>query len=333
MAKRPTPELRIIESGALQAVSGGLSAPKVSQIPVIENRWLRVQEFLRSRELAQTTLKAYEGELRRFMDWTPKAWHQVNRRDVERYKQELQSKLSKRGKPRSPETIRRTLATLQSFFNWMTVHDYIVKDPTLLIELPKSLPAVSKEFQIEEVRELRIEARGNAKLQARDLAMLSVLEHGLRASEAVGLNIEDYDGERLHIRVAKADSIGTVPLTDKARGALDTYLSWLMRNGFEITPESPLFISLSPRNKGKRLGYHGLYKEFKKLAELCGIENAHPHRHRHTFATSLVLGGMDSAKARRLTRHKTEGSFARYSQKALDAEAERDFLERFGTKT
>ena len=334
MAKRPTPELKIIEPGTLKAVSGELKqAPKISQVPVIESRWLRVQEFLRSRELAKTTLKAYEGELRRFQDWTPKAWHQITRRDIERYKQELQSKPSKRGKPRSPETIRRTLATLQSFFNWMTVHDYIVKDPTLLIELPKSLPAVSKEFQIEEVRELRIEARGNAKLQARDLAMLSVLEHGLRASEAVGLNVEDYDGERLHIRVAKADSVGTVPLTDKARGALDAYLSWLMRNGFEVMPESPLFISLSPRNKGKRLGYHGLYKEFKKLAELCGIKNAHPHRHRHTFATSLVLGGMDSAKARRLTRHKTEGSFARYSQKALDAEAEREFLERFAAET
>ena len=334
MAKQPDPPLKIIEYGApgvveKQAVRSPIS---VSPAPVIDSRWLRVQEFLRSRELASTTRKAYEGELHRFCTWTTKAWHQLTRRDLERYKQELQTQPSSRDKLRSPETIRRTLATLQSFFQWLTVHDYIVKDPTLLIERPKSIPVVSKEFQMEEVRELRLEARGNTKLQARDLAMLSVLEHGLRASEVVGLNIEDYDGERLHIKVAKADSVGTVPLTDKARAAIDAYLSWLMRNGFEVTPTAPLFISLSPRNQGQRLGYHGLYKEFKKLAELCGIENAHPHRHRHTFATSLVLGGMETAKARRLTRHKTEASFARYSQKALDAEAERKFLERFGDK-
>jgi hypothetical protein len=42
---------------------------------------------------------------------------------------------------------------------------------------------------------------------------------------------------------------------------------------------------------------------------------------------------METAKARRLTRHKTETSFARYSQKALDAEAEREFLERFGSES
>lgn len=332
MPKRPDPQLKIIEHSQLKAVEvqRQKTAQPVSAVSVIDSRWLRVQEFLRAKALAPTTLKAYEGELRRFSEWTPKAWHQVTRRDIERYKQQLQSSHSKRGKPRSPETIRRALATLQSFFRWLAICDYIGKDPTLLVELPKGLPAVSKEFKIEEVRELRIEARGNPELQARDLAMLSVLEHGLRASEAVGLSIGNYDGERLHILAAKADSVGTVPLTQKARFSIDAYLSWLMRNGFEVTPESPLFISLSPRNKGKRLGYHGLYKEFKKLAELCGIEDAHPHRHRHTFATELVYSGMDSAKARRLTRHKTEASFARYSQKALDAEAEREFLERFG---
>lgn len=331
MPKQPDPQLKIVEyDGPQSTTNQAVSTPTPSLTPIIESRWLRVQEFLRARELAPTTLKAYEGELRRFCDWTPKAWHQVTRRDLERYKQFLQEGKSKRGKPRSPETIRRTLTTLQSFFRWLAICDYVVKDPTLLLELPKALPAVSKEFKTEEVHELRIEARGNAKLQARDLAMLSALEHGLRASEVVGLNVEDYDGERLHIKAAKDDSIGTVPLTQKARAAIDSYLSWRLRSGFEVTPASPLFISLSPRNKGERLGYHGLYKEFKKLAELCGIENAHPHRHRHTFATELVYSGMDSAKARRLTRHRTEGSFARYSQKALDAEAEREFLQRFG---
>lgn len=333
MAKQPTPELKIIELRALSERSPQKQHSLVlTPTPVIESRWLQVQEFLRARELAPTTLKAYEGELRRFCAWTPKAWHQITRRDLERYKQELQSRQSQRGKSRSPETIRRTLAALQSFFRWLTLHDYIAKDPTLLVERPKGVPPVSKELRPEEIHELRLEARGNLKLQARDLAMLSALEHGLRASEVVGLNVEDYDGERLHVRVAKADSVGTVPLTQKARAAMDAYLSWRIRSGFGVTSTSPLFISLSPRNQGERLGYHGLYKEFRKLAELCSIENAHPHRLRHTFATGLVLGGMEAAKARRLTRHKTEASFARYSQKALDTEAERDFLERFGEK-
>lgn len=323
---RPTPDLTIIEFNGPQAVAPSPPPPRAE---VTDSRWLRVLEFLRSRELAATTLRAYEGELRRLADWTDKAWHHITPRDIERYKGHLKNSPSRRGKPRSPETVRRSLAAIQSFFRWLTIKDYISKDPTLLLELPKGKPIESKELDPEDVKELQIEASGNLKLQARDMALLAVLEHGLRASEAVNLNIEDYDGRRLHIRVAKADSVGTVPLTEKARQTLDSYLSWRVRNGFPVSPDAPLFISLSPRNRGDRLGYAGLYKEFKKLAELAGVDNAHPHRLRHTFATNLVLSGMDSAKARRLTRHRTEASFARYSQKALDAEAEREFLERF----
>ena len=78
MPKRPDPSLKIIEYQGLEVVPAGERAPRVpSLIPVIDSRWLRVQEFLRSRELAATTLKAYEGELKRFSNWTPKAWHQV----------------------------------------------------------------------------------------------------------------------------------------------------------------------------------------------------------------------------------------------------------------
>jgi len=126
MPKRPDPQLKIIEQDHLAVVEERRrSAPTqpIAAVPVIESRWLRVQEFLRAKALAPTTLKAYGGELRRFCDWTDKAWHQVTRRDIERYKQNLQSRHSKRGKPRSPEPIRRALATLQSFFRWLVICD------------------------------------------------------------------------------------------------------------------------------------------------------------------------------------------------------------------
>ena len=40
-----------------------------------------------------------------------------------------------------------------------------------------------------------VEDRGESR--SRDTALLAVLSHGLRASEAVGLNVGDYDGVRL----------------------------------------------------------------------------------------------------------------------------------------
>ena len=68
----------------------------------------------------------------------------------------------------------------------------------------------------------------------------------------------------------------------------------------------------------------------KAIAKLAGVPNAFTHRGRHTMATNLVLKGVDPMLARQITRHKSEKSFARYSKRALEVEAERQFYEAFG---
>lgn len=68
----------------------------------------------------------------------------------------------------------------------------------------------------------------------------------------------------------------------------------------------------------------------EELGAIAGVEDCHPHRLRHTFATKLVLKGMDTMLARQLTRHKSESSFARYSKRALELQAHQKFYEVFG---
>jgi integrase/recombinase XerD len=41
----------------------------------------------------------------------------------------------------------------------------------------------------------------------------------------------------------------------------------------------------------------------KDLAASAGLENIHPHRGRHTFASRLIEDGMDAYLAMQLTRH------------------------------
>lgn len=48
------------------------------------------------------------------------------------------------------------------------------------------------------------------------------------------------------------------------------------------------------------------------------------------MATNLVLKGVDLMLARQITRHKPEKPFGRYSKRALEVEAERQFYEAFG---
>jgi integrase/recombinase XerD len=145
-------------------------------------------------------------------------------------------------------------------------------------------------------------------------------------------NVSDYDGVRLHIRKAKDDSTGTVPLAPWARKKLEAYLAQRIEIEGELDNDLPMFLSVGHNSRGKRLGYQGLYYTIKKLGSLAGIENLTPHQLRHTFATMLMLKQIDSIHARTLTRHKSESSFKRYAKRAMAVAAEQAFFDAIGSE-
>jgi len=181
-------------------------------------RWARVEEFLRSRELAANTHKAYARELKRFLSWTPKGWQDVTQRDLDRYKEHLRSTPTVRGGMPTAATVNRALATLQSFFKWLTAKDYIHRNPTLTLEKPKADPLLPQELSAAEVEALSGALLYRGETEARDRALLSVLEHGLRASEVAALDVGDYDGQGLQIGQAKAGSKGNCAIPNETAG-------------------------------------------------------------------------------------------------------------------
>ena len=318
---REMPKPRFIEVGR---VSVHPSAPPA------DLNWQRVEEFLRVRELAANTKKVYERQLRQFADWVQKPWPQVTHRDIDGYKQYLKGLPSKRGGLLSPASINQAITSLKSFFKWLTVKEYVDRDPTLTVEMLKEPPPPPRDLEPTAVEGLFDALDYRGKSEVRDRAILEVLSHGLRASEVSNLNIENYDGKRLAVLGAKWGSDGQVPLRPAARMALDAYLGWMLRQGVAVTPESPLFVSLSNNSKGKRLSYDGIYSLVKDLAKVGELEDVHPHRLRHTCATSLVLKGMDTMLAKRMVRIRSDQVFARYGDRALDIKMEEKFDELYG---
>ncbi|MEO0376407.1 MAG: phage integrase N-terminal SAM-like domain-containing protein, partial [Cyanobacteria bacterium P01_A01_bin.17] len=144
MPAHDVPEPRFIEVGKL---------PKPSPAPPEDLVWLRVVEFLRARELADSTRKAYERQLQQFYAWSSqKPWDQITHRDIDRYKLHLKRQISRFGEALAPATINQALATLKSFFKWLTVKDYITRNPTLTVELvqePPKPPADLAQGQVE----------------------------------------------------------------------------------------------------------------------------------------------------------------------------------------
>ena len=104
-------------------------------------------------------------------------------------------------------------------------------------------------------------------------------------------------------------------------------MNWRESQGFSQDSDSPLLLSHSRNNRGDRLGYDGIYKAVKAIAKIAGVENAHPHRGRHTIATNMILQGLDPMLAMEITRHKSPDSYKRYSKRATQIRAEQAFLQ------
>lgn len=332
--------------------------------PPDDLRWMRVEQWLSAKALAPNTRRSYRKELKRFWHWTEKPWNQLTTWDITRYKEYLETATiqdRKTGIPKrqfSLNSVALAVRSLKSFFRWMQQAYYITENPTLAVSAPSEPEPESKELTELQVQALyaALERRGQSRL--RDTALLGVLSHGLRAEELSHLNIEDYDGKRLHIRVAKQGSTGRVPLDKDARAAVNAYLEWRKAKGEKLTVDTPLFINFSrdPKVRGQRLSYDGVYlvvKQLGKLAieaaleqltdqdnpsdiekllgwEIAALTEIHPHQLRHTFASNLVLGGMDAYLAMALTRHRSVSVFKRYSNKAREHRAEQEFRQMRG---
>jgi integrase/recombinase XerD len=312
----PEPQLISLVSGTKPAT------PKPH--PPTELRQQRVDEFLAARSLAPKSLKAYREDLARFMAWTDTAWSNVTPRQVAQFKTHLLRNDFKTGKRvLADASAKRILQTFKNFMGWMARSGYLDRDPTSEISLPKLVEPEANNLTDEQVQAI-LNAAIESSLPERNMALLAVLGHGLRAQEVSNLNITDFDGQRLKIREAKADSKGTVPIDLDAQMWLQQYRQWREDKGGILSDESPLFASHSNRNQGQRMGYHAIQKLMKSISATVGFD-FHAHQFRHTFATNLVLKGMNPYHVMTLTRHKSPQSFRRYTKAADELAAEKAF--------
>jgi integrase/recombinase XerD len=303
-----------------------LPTPIPSPSPVVELREARIEEFLQARSLSPNSQLAYRRDLNHFLRWITIGWAAVTPRQVAQFKSHL-LRVDPDTKERvlKDSSVCRILGTLKNLYGWLLKSQYIGADPTTGIELPKLVEPEAQNLDDITVEQI-LQAATNSSIPERNITIVSVLLHGLRASEVVNLNLEDYDGQRLNIRQAKADSKGKVPLTLQTRSRLDLYLQWRERQGHSIDPTSPIFISESNRNRGQRLSYDGVYKVVKEF-EKATHTSIHPHQFRHTFATNMMVQGMNPYHVMTMTRHRSTASFRRYTKAADQAAAEAAFYQ------
>jgi integrase/recombinase XerD len=314
MSSNPAlPAIHVISLTASGSPPDRAAAP----LPVTDLRSFLVEEFLNSASLAANSRKAYQRELRRFMDWTELGWGQLKSRHLAQYKQFLmESTSSRQQKPLSPSSINAALTALKSFFGWACLFhaDRVPLNPTLGVRFEKiALPPAQSLTEAEMQRVWAALDELGEETGKRDRALIHLLSHGLRAGEVVALNLAALDGKILFLADTKTNEPRLVPLRQESVSVVEQYLAERQSEGESLTADRPLILSVQGARKGERLSYHGIYFVVEKIGNLAGLVDLHPHLFRHTYATELLLMGVDPAHARRLTGHKSEQAFRRYT--------------------
>lgn len=190
----------------------------------------------------------------------------------------------------SPRTRARMIASLKAFFKFLRIENYIVKDPSRLIQsptLPRNLPDV---LSIEEI-DAMIETLPSEKDESlRNHAIIETLYgSGLRVSELVEARISRLNLEEgMLIVEGKGSKQRVVPLSLTAVDLIRDYLS--SRQKIKVKPSGNDIIFLNRR--GGPLSRVMVFYIIRDLAEMAGIKKkVSPHTLRHSFATHLLEGG------------------------------------------
>ncbi|MBF2028705.1 MAG: tyrosine-type recombinase/integrase [Oscillatoriales cyanobacterium C42_A2020_001] len=313
------------------------STPETSA-EVTDLRSERIQEFLQASNFAPNTEKAYQFELKRFMEWSEKAWHGITPRDLAQFKKYLKEECrTRKGKSLSPAAINQAMTALKSFYRWFQQAGYMSLSetlPTAGVKFEKLGDPLPRHLNPNQMEAIFQAVSGKEDIDLRDRALLAVLTHGLRAEDVSGLNVGNYDGVRLKFLRKKDKSDAIVPLRQEARKQIEAYLERRRSQQEELTEDSPLFLSYDFRSGGQRLGYQGIYYFTKiRLGTMLGIPDLTPHRFRHTYASELISLGIDSLLARSLTGHKSEKVFERYIKGRRLKVAEDTFFRAIGEET
>ncbi len=249
--------------------------------------------------LSKKTISSYQADLTSFEEFISKDIISAELEDILGYLKQYDNR----------NTINRKLSAINSFFKFCIKEDFLDSAPSLKrFKSSKKLPVLLENEDIIQAVE-RIEKK--SWIDYRDYAFILFLyATGTRVSEAIDTKKSDINDGWLKIRNAKGDKQRVVPIAPMALDAISEYLNKRDKKS------RYLWINY----KGDRLSRISAFKITKKY---LGVS---PHVLRHSFATSLVLGGADLRVVQDLLGHSsilTTQIYTHIQQKNLEQTIQR----------
>jgi site-specific recombinase XerD len=258
-----------------------------------------VESFLASPALADSTRRAYRGDLEEFASWLQRRGLDLESFDAHVFADYV-GDLGKERPGRTPRklsetTLMRKVAAVRSLVR-ATLGPARVPHLAVSGRRRRRLPDAPKP---DETDALLDTLSGDDPLAIRNRALFElVYSAGLRTQEAVDLRLADVDFEQEAVLVrGKGNKERVVPLGEEAAWWVARYLRDA-RPSLARGAENALFVSV----RGRRLDTSTLRRVLP-----------HPHRLRHAFATHLLEGGADLRTIQELLGHASLSTTQVYS--------------------
>ncbi len=276
-----------------------------------------IEDFLISKEVeegcAPSTIKAYKYDLDKFINLVGDI--DMNSPLVRQRIRLFLKKIKDKGY--SKKGIGRKIATLRSYFKFLTLNEFIEKNPMSTIKSPKikleeSLP---KFLNISDVgvifKKLKDRTLFNSRKSQRYYLIVRLLYSTMaRVSELCNIRIRDIDFEKGYIRLrGKGNKERIVPVDQKT---LELFKESL---GNRITYDSEEYLLVNTRNQ--RLSPRLVQADIKCIKHRCGFPDSKiitPHVFRHTGATHLRRSGMDISELQDILGHSSPNTTRIYAK-------------------
>lgn len=236
------------------------------------------------RGASRNTLAAYRRDLEQAAEWVKDPLSDADTAVLRKLMADYQSLAA--------SSAARKLSALRQFFAFLLDEGERTDNPALDIARPATRRPLPRILTHEHVARLFEQAEEEAAGEAPPAAavrMLLLLEllygSGLRASELVSLPRRAIAGEREYLIIrGKGDKERLVPLSERARDALDRWVPLLADGALWLFPSGKSHVSRVR-----------LFQMLRDLAGRAGIDPTavSPHVLRHAFATHLLEGGAD----------------------------------------
>ncbi len=267
------------------------------------------------RGLSDNTISSYTSDLKLFANWLTEHSQSLQKASPEDVLQYLASRVQS---GMSARTTARLLSSLKRFYTLLCREGVIEKDPTALVDAPKtgrSLPVSLSEPQVE----LLLAAPDLSTPEGlRDRAMLELTySSGLRVSELISLGLAQVNIHSAVMRImGKGNKERLLPVGDVALEHLEQYLHSARD---ELLKGQGTCDRMFVTRRGGGLTRQAFWYRVKKYAQLAGIrQSLSPHTLRHAFATHLVNNDADLRVVQLLLGHSSISTTQIYTHVAAE---------------